>query len=106
MVGDRVVELPCPERYDLVQTMTSTRLGPYDPSAELDGDAFWRATRSPKSVAIQLRRRIVRTQAGRRHRLHQVVALRTGELHDTVPDHPGSLPTHHDIVVNRVASRG
>lgn len=51
MAGDRVVELPCPERYDLAQTMTSTRLGPYDPSAELDGDAFWRATRTPDGAA-------------------------------------------------------
>jgi len=51
MVGDRFVELPCPKRYDLVQTMTSKRLGPHDPSAVLEAGAFWRATRTARGPA-------------------------------------------------------
>ena len=51
MPGDRVVQLQCPARYDVATTMTSTRLGPHDPSAELDRGAFWRATRTPMGPA-------------------------------------------------------
>lgn len=51
MTGDRVVRLPRPAIYDLPRTMRQVQYGPLDPSARIEGEVAWRATRTPNGPA-------------------------------------------------------